>query len=332
MKVCYPSYYPNFRCIAGACPDSCCQQWDVQVDEETARIYRAMPGELGQALRQRLYDEEGQTYLANDADRCPMWREDGLCRIQAELGHGALCQVCQEFPRITQDYGEFVELGLEMSCPEAAQMLLSDEPWHLVWEEKPGGEAPEYDEEWMTLLTATRPGALELLGRRDIPVSERLAELLCYGYLVQAQIDGGEQLDFHLGQGAQLLERCRGLGKGEMLVEFYQNLEILTPAWSHRLACARKSPRWEEELCRLAQYQIYRYYYQAVSDGDLAARIKFIVAGCILLAHLPGEPVEKIQQYAKEIENDAQNVDDILDGAFSHRAFTDENLLGLLAD
>lgn len=51
-----------------------------------------------------------------------------------------------------------------------------------------------------------------------------------------------------------------------------------------------------------------------------------------MLAHLPGEPVEKIQQYAKEIENDAQNVDDLLDGAFSHRAFTDENLLGLLAD
>ena len=47
-----------------------------------------------------------------------MWRQDGLCRIQAELGHEALCKTCREFPRLRHDYGSFVELGLELH-PEA---------------------------------------------------------------------------------------------------------------------------------------------------------------------------------------------------------------------
>ena len=36
------------------------------------------------------------------------------------------------------------------------------------------------------------------------------------------------------------------------------------------------------------------------------------------------------QLYSKEIENDADNVDAILDGAYTHPAFTDDKLLGWL--
>ena len=33
MEVTKPSYYDSFRCLASACPDSCCKEWDVDVDE-----------------------------------------------------------------------------------------------------------------------------------------------------------------------------------------------------------------------------------------------------------------------------------------------------------
>ena len=29
------------------------------------------------------------------------------------------------FPRLTHDYGDFAELGLELSCPEAAKLILN---------------------------------------------------------------------------------------------------------------------------------------------------------------------------------------------------------------
>ena len=56
MKILTPNYYPAFRCIASACPDSCCKEWDVQVDAASAEYYRALPGPLGDRLRQVLWN------------------------------------------------------------------------------------------------------------------------------------------------------------------------------------------------------------------------------------------------------------------------------------
>lgn len=330
MELIYPSYYHDFTCIAGACPDSCCHEWEVQVDEISAARYREMEGPLGSALREALYDEDGQTYMRNKNNRCPMWQEDGLCRIQAEQGHDALCHVCQQFPRLRQDYGDFVELGLEMSCPEAARMMLGAGDWQLVAETVPGGEEPDYDSELMALLRETRPMALEILREETVPVNVRLARLLLYGHQVQARVDGMDVADFAPEQADELLRRCAGQGDFDLLREFYQDLEILTGRWEYALDRAGETPVWDEKLCRLAAYQVYRYFYQAVSDWDLAPRMKMIVAGCVLLARIPGDREKAIQLYAKEIENAAVNVDALLDGAYSARALTDVNLLALL--
>ena len=56
MKIRKPAYFDQFQCLAGACPDSCCQEWDVQVDPQAAAMYRALQGELGDRLRQVLTD------------------------------------------------------------------------------------------------------------------------------------------------------------------------------------------------------------------------------------------------------------------------------------
>ena len=126
MLLSYPSYYEKFRCIAAACPDSCCKEWDVLVDDRSAEAYLAMEGRLGEAIREKLLqDEDGIWYFAITDGHCPMWRDDGLCGIQAALDHDALCQTCRDFPRLTHDYGAFMERGLALSCPEAAKMILS---------------------------------------------------------------------------------------------------------------------------------------------------------------------------------------------------------------
>jgi hypothetical protein len=48
------------------------------------------------------------------------------------------------------------------------------------------------------------------------------------------------------------------------------------------------------------------------------------------MARLPGELRDNAQLWSKEIENSAQNLDTILDDAYSQIALTDSNLLGLL--
>ena len=74
-----------------------------------AAFYRSLPGALGDRLRSVLKDEDGDTVMTIIDRRCPMWRTDGLCDIQAALGHDALCKTCREFPRLTHDYGNFIE-------------------------------------------------------------------------------------------------------------------------------------------------------------------------------------------------------------------------------
>ena len=194
MLLTKPSYFNDFHCIASDCPDSCCKEWDVQVDADAAALYRSLPGALGDRLREVLRTEDGETVMTIIDGRCPMWRVDGLCRIQAELGEQALCHTCREFPRLTHDYGDFMEKGLELSCPEAARIILTAPCASPVSEEFPGGEEPDYDQEAMTVLKRTRESVLMLLLDISRPLRETLAMVLLYGYQAQGELDGDEPL------------------------------------------------------------------------------------------------------------------------------------------
>ena len=327
MIVTKPGYYDEFQCLAGACPDSCCQEWDVQVDAEAAARYLALSGELGDRLRSVL-KPDGDGYTMEILDRrCPMWRTDGLCRIQAELGHDGLCQVCREFPRLRHDYGDFVELGLELSCPEAARLILTGGARPTVTLEVPGGEAPEYDREAMEILLRTRQTALALLEGRL--VSEALALLLLYGYRAQEALDGGEDGAFSPEAELAFGRQVAGTGDPAAITDFFAGLEILTPRWKDRL----EHPcfgGWPEALRAMARCGIERYWLQAVSDYDLVCRVKLVVAGCILVGLLGGDVIETAQLYSKEIDNSIENVEAVLDGAYTAPALTDANLLGEL--
>ena len=331
MLIIKPDYYDTFRCLASACPDSCCKEWAVQVDEESAQRYLAIPGELGEHLRSSMVEEDGDTILALTPDkRCPMWQEDGLCRIQAQMGEDYLCHTCKQFPRLRHDYGDFVELGLELSCPEAARLILEGSS-SMVTTEFPSDEESEYDKEAMDILRRTRSEALAFLDRGEVSIGKALAVLLIYGYAVQEEIDGGEPA--YLDPNAMLRQAASiaTAGNIDLILDFYRSLEILTPHWQGRLAQPCPAP-WDEKIRHLARYFIHRYWLQAVSDYDLVGRVKLMILSCLVIKSLGGDLAQTAQLYSKEIENDADNVDAILDGAYTSPALTDISLLGLLLE
>ena len=331
MKVYKSAYFDRFRCIAQDCPDSCCKEWDVQVDEDAAAFYRSLSGPLGDRLRQVLAeDPEAGTVMTIENGRCPMWRQDGLCRIQAELGHDALCRTCREFPRLTHDYGDFVELGLELSCPEAARLILTSPTENALVSELPGGEVPEYDTQAMEILLETRKTALSLLSDPAYPVSEALILLLFYGYQAQTLLDGGDAPVFDPSAILAEAKQIAAPADPTALLAFFSGLEILTDTWKKRLQTASVPSAWSELFRNLARYGIERYWLQAVSDYDLVSRVKMVIISCLLVRILGGDVIATAQLYSKEIENDAANVDAILDGAYTHPALTDAALLGLL--
>lgn len=328
MEITKPDYFDRFHCIASRCPDSCCKEWDVQVDAEAAAYYRALPGALGDRLRQVLKDEDGEALMTIVDGRCPMWREDGLCRIQAELGETALCTVCREFPRLHHDYGDFVELGLELSCPEAARLILNDSNTEMICVQTEEAGVGDYDEEAMACLKATRAAALGLL---DGDPARALAGLLLFGYRAQEALDGGELEDFHPDAAWEVAVSMANRQENLEFFSFFKDLEVLTDKWKTLLDAPQVSPLPPKTLA-LARYLVQRYWLQAVADYDLVGRVKFIVIACLLVGSLSGDFEEAAQLFSKEIENDADNVDAILDGAYESPAFTDDKLLGMLLE
>ena len=111
------------------------------------------------------------------------------------------------------------------------------------------------------------------------------------------------------------------------IFRFFAGLEVLTEDWKKMLANAPAKIRWSKPLMR---YLIGRYWLQVISDFDLVCRVKFMVAACILVGSLEGDFLRVAQLFSKEIENSWNNVEAILDGAYTCPAFTDRKLLGLL--
>ena len=126
MRERRPFYMTKFRCIGGDCPDTCCRDWEVVLDEESAAFYRTVPGELGDLLRASMTELDGEPCFYLKDGLCPLLNAQGLCRIQLELGEERLSRSCDLHPRFAEEYGSLREWVVSMACPEAARLLLSD--------------------------------------------------------------------------------------------------------------------------------------------------------------------------------------------------------------
>ena len=52
MKLRFPEYYKQFKCIANNCKDSCCSAgWEIDIDKKTLELYKKVPGEFGEKLK-----------------------------------------------------------------------------------------------------------------------------------------------------------------------------------------------------------------------------------------------------------------------------------------
>ena len=181
MKHHYPAYYYDFRCIAAACPDSCCQGWDVVIDSDTEAFYNTVQGSFGEKLRGAIYTDSdgGRVFHLAEKKKCPFWGEDKLCDIYKELGETRLCATCAQFPRLMMDYTVFCEHTLALACPEAARLILKTEDAYREFSDADCAECADYPAEVMRFLLRTRQEAERIL-TADKPLSKRLGELTAY--------------------------------------------------------------------------------------------------------------------------------------------------------
>lgn len=189
MLIRVPDYYDRFRCLAGACPHTCCEAWEVVIDGETAARYRKIPGPLGEKLRQAMaVDEEGDVCFPALRRTVPFsgWRKS--CEIHRELGEEATSVTCQEHPRFTEDYGSFREISLSASCPAANALVLGSSQT-LTFCTRETAEDGEESDPWTEALLPVRERMLTLLADRSKCLRKRLADVLLLAAAAQELLD-----------------------------------------------------------------------------------------------------------------------------------------------
>ena len=98
-----PRYFNDFHCIGGACPMTCCYGWG-NIDwtkDEVEKLKCAECSEELKSLIEKTFVENGSKYNVkyNEKGFCPLLDENGLCRVQKELGVEYMSKTCIIYPR-----------------------------------------------------------------------------------------------------------------------------------------------------------------------------------------------------------------------------------------
>lgn len=349
MILTKPSYYDNFTCLAGRCPDTCCGNWAVVIDPESLAFYQSVEGELGETIRGAL-ELDGEPCFRLNKTLCRLLAPDGLCLIQRELGEERLCRNCASYPRFSTEIGQSREIGLSLSCPEAARLILIAEAPFAVCTERTD-EPPavhELSPELILTLRQLRTQALDIARDRTLPFSQRCAGVLSLCAPL-ARPCRDRALDAALREGIERARNCAApAGPGgvahlfSVLHRTLEGLEALRPEWHDRVCTAaeRCAPgawgdaglphAWEQLLC----YGIYKYFPRAAFDRAVWPAAVFCVTLPLLVRQLMATSEESMLRAAwnvsRELEHSEQNMAALF-RAFSKRDFRPAAVTGVFA-
>ena len=317
MRVTVPDYYDQFRCLAGSCPHSCCEKWEVVIDEASVCLYESISGPLGEKLREAMMeDEDGDICFPLNGGRCPFLDEENLCEIHKQLGEQATSETCREHPRFAEDYGSFREITLSASCPAANDLLLgSEEPLRFV--ETETEEPEEEGDSWLEYLLPLRNRMMKILTDRTMLLHLRLRDFLLLASEAQWRMDE-EQIETLPGLAEEWQGEEMPVNEESRLfpaaLRVLASLEILESDWEDLLQKAetvRPAAQNENQLERVVVYFAFRYLLKCVNDGDLLSRAQLCVLAVLVIERLAAVCGlgEALRRFSCEIEHSEENLD-----------------------
>ncbi|HDK7159458.1 TPA: flagellin lysine-N-methylase [Clostridium botulinum] len=203
MKILKPVYYAEFKCIGSECIDTCCKDWQIQIDKKSYLKYRKTKGEFSKKLNDSVVrnrkngTELFYAEIKLKEDKCPLLNEKKLCGIYINLGEEYLCNTCKIYPRLIRKYGDIYERTLSLSCPEVARILVEtneDISFNMGNENLNEVEQKyivkgEYNKELYNLLWKGRDLSIEVAQFKEIPIWKRLIFLKIIEKKLQILID-----------------------------------------------------------------------------------------------------------------------------------------------
>lgn len=298
MKIVKPTFYKDFKCIAGACPDSCCQGWEVDADEDSLAFYKTLDPalEIKQRIDRVLDRDEFDNVIFTLAPkkRCPFLNDENLCDMHIAIGGEHTPYTCRTFPRFIYDFGATREIGVSFSCPVASDMMFGLEE-SMSFEEEINADLPslnDIDAELYYKLFLARKKAYSIIQSKDKALNDRLIKLLDFAYDLQMDIneytEGGDAIPFS---------------------DVFKNPELINPEWTEKVTNMTIQPipnTISNE--NIATYFIYKYFLQAVYDRDVLSKAKMAVVGVMVNSYM-GNSSWTIHLWSKETEHSQYNMD-----------------------
>lgn len=297
MKIVKPTFYKNFKCIAGDCPDSCCQGWEVDADSESLEYYKTLNNSL--EIKKRIdsvlsKDEFDNTiFTLAPKKRCPFLNEENLCDMHIAIGGEHTPYTCRTFPRFIYDFGATREIGISFSCPVASDMMYNTESFDF--ETDINSDLPtlnDIDAEKYFLLYKGRAEAYKIAKDKNKSIRERLNDLLDLGVLLQEKLfpydEGGDDIAFF---------------------DVFKNPELINPKWKEKVEdFSLKQVSDTQSNENILMYFLYKYLMQAVYDDDALSKIKMAVLGVLINTYF-GEDSWTVHLWSKETEHSQYNMD-----------------------
>lgn len=297
MKIVKPTFYKNFKCIAGDCPDSCCQGWEVDADSDSLEYYKTLDNslEIKKRIDSVLSKDEFDNIIFTLAPkkRCPFLNDENLCDMHIAIGGEHTPYTCRTFPRFIYDFGATREIGISFSCPVVSDMMYNTESFDF--ETDINSDLPtlnDIDAEKYFLLYKGRTEAYKIAKDKNKSIRERLNDLLDLGVLLQEKLfpydEGGDDIAFF---------------------DVFKNPELINPEWKEKVEnFSLKQVSDTQSNENILMYFLYKYLMQAVYDDDALSKIKMAVLGVLINTYF-GEDSWTVHLWSKETEHSQYNMD-----------------------
>lgn len=341
-----PKYFNDFKCIADKCTDNCCVGWEVYIDKDTEKLYKALTVD-GEAVT-KMIGKRGGAHFVSKNGACPFLDSAGLCKIIAAHGEGALCEICREHPRFYNPLGGVTEGGIGASCPVGARLILNGDstPTERECDGAQIYELTSEEQERLDTVIKLRDEVM-LCSDSEDNVRGALRRLIRLGEAMEdAGFCGEFTYDGIKGVLREAKDQQTGCGDGFLLslTEYLANTEYLykTPDEINlfrQLYGKVRSGEWREprdldrysEIKRVAAYLVYRYLAPAVFTDEFSEAMKLAVLGAVTVYLLfatgcVSDFESGLVEFSKQIEYNPETMDKLYsdfnsEDFFSSRAF-----------
>ena len=286
-----PDYYKDFKCKADKCRNTCCQNWEIDIDENSLDIYKKAGGKFGDKIRDSIEYEETPHFKLDNNQKCPLLTENGLCSIYTELGEDKMCEICKLHPRFFEWFGNIKEGGVGLCCEEAAEIIINHKVGltfeDIITDEKNEDEIDEVSLKMYNFLCSCRDILYSIIQDMNIKFEEKLSIILDFADKLQDNIDS---CNYEIPD----IKKCRKNLKINLLhiMERFNEFDFLEEKNKKRFEDNVKNyyqyenaskklfeidSNTEKYLLNIVQYFIMRYFIKGAYSDEILSSVRMAV-------------------------------------------------------